>query len=73
MQARPVTLGPVVDGLRVIKTGITSKDRIIVGGIQRARPGKPAQVQAGTIAPDGKVVPAKSAPAAKGQTQGAAK
>ena len=76
VQARPVTLGPVVDGLRVIKTGITSKDRIIVGGIQRAMPGKPAKVQAGTIAPDGKVVPAKSAPAAKGpasQTQGAAK
>ncbi|KQZ65785.1 hemolysin secretion protein D [Sphingopyxis sp. Root1497] len=66
VQARPVTLGPVVDGLRVIKTGVTAKDRIIVGGLQRARPGQPAKVQAGTIAADGKVLTAKVAPAAKG-------
>lgn len=66
VQARPVTLGPVVDGLRVIKTGVTAKDRIIVGGLQRARPGQPAKVQAGTIAADGKVLTAKAAPAAKG-------
>lgn len=66
VQARPVTLGPVVDGLRVIKTGVTAKDRIIVGGLQRARPGQPAKVQAGTIAADGKVLTAKAAPTAKG-------
>lgn len=70
VQARPVTLGPVLGNLRVIKTGVTSKDRIIVGGIQRARPGQPAKVQAGTIAADGKVVTAKAAPAAKGQAAG---
>lgn len=70
VQARPVTLGPVVGNLRVIKTGVTSKDRIIVGGIQRARPGQPAKVQAATIAADGKVVTAKAAPAAKGQAAG---
>lgn len=70
VQARPVTLGPVVGNLRVIKTGVTSKDRIIVGGIQRARPGQPAKVQAGTIAADGKVVTAKAAPAAKDQAAG---
>ncbi|WP_077148625.1 efflux RND transporter periplasmic adaptor subunit [Sphingopyxis sp. KK2] len=67
VQARPVTLGPVVGNLRVIKSGVTAKDRIIVGGIQRARPGQPAKVQAGTIAADGKVVTAKAAPATKGQ------
>jgi len=75
VQARPVTLGPVVGNLQVIKTGITAKDRIIVGGIQRAMPGKPAKVQAGTIAPDGKVLTPKAAPApkAKGESQGVAK
>lgn len=67
VQARPVTLGPVVGNLRVIKSGVTAKDRIIVGGIQRARPGQPAKVQPGTIAADGKVVTAKAAPATKGQ------
>jgi RND family efflux transporter MFP subunit len=39
--ARPkyVTLGPVVDGLRVITQGLTSDDNVIVNGLMRARPG----------------------------------
>ncbi|MGB7411689.1 MAG: efflux RND transporter periplasmic adaptor subunit [Sphingopyxis granuli] len=64
VQARPVTLGPVIDGLRVIRSGLTAQDRVVVGGIQRAMPGKPAKVEAGRIAPDGKVVTAKGQPAA---------
>lgn len=65
VQARPVELGPVVNGLRVIRSGITEKDRVVVGGIQRAMPGQPAKVEAGKIGADGKVVTAKPAPAAK--------
>lgn len=71
VQARPVELGPVIDGLRVIRSGITAQDRIVVNGIQRAQPGQPAKVQPGRIGPDGKVAPASSggggqaAPAAK--------
>ena len=34
-----VTLGPVVDGKRVVKTGIAGDDRIIVNGLMRVRPG----------------------------------
>ena len=34
-----VTLGPLVDGLRVIKTGIDANDLIIVNGLMRVRPG----------------------------------
>ena len=39
--ARPkyVTLGPVVDGLRVITAGLEPDDRVIVNGLMRARPG----------------------------------
>jgi RND family efflux transporter MFP subunit len=39
--ARPkyVTLGPVVDGLRVITQGLTPDDNVIVNGLMRARPG----------------------------------
>jgi RND family efflux transporter MFP subunit len=39
--ARPkyVTLGPVVDGLRVITQGLTLEDSVIVNGLMRARPG----------------------------------
>jgi RND family efflux transporter MFP subunit len=36
---RYVTLGDVVDGLRVIKSGLAPDDRVIVKGLMRARPG----------------------------------
>ncbi len=73
VQARPVTLGPVIDGLRVIRSGLTAQDRVVVGGIQRAMPGKPAKVEAGRIAPDGKVVTAKAQPAAPARNAAAKK
>jgi membrane fusion protein, multidrug efflux system len=39
--ARPkqVTLGPLVDGLRVITDGLTRDDDVIINGLMRARPG----------------------------------
>jgi len=39
--ARPkyVTLGPVMDGLRVITAGLERDDRVIVNGLMQARPG----------------------------------
>ncbi len=36
---KPVTLGPLVDGMRVIRTGLGPEDRVIVNGLMRARPG----------------------------------
>lgn len=39
--ARPVVLGPVLDGLRIVREGLTAEDRIIVNGVQRAKPGLP--------------------------------
>jgi multidrug efflux system membrane fusion protein len=38
-QYREVTLGPVVDGLRVVRSGLEAGDRVVVNGLQRARPG----------------------------------
>ncbi|HEY0256811.1 MAG TPA: efflux RND transporter periplasmic adaptor subunit [Candidatus Methylacidiphilales bacterium] len=35
---RTVTLGPVVNGLRVIRTGLQRGERIVVDGLQRVRP-----------------------------------
>ena len=49
-QPRYVTLGPVVDGRRVIKDGLNDKDRVIVNGLMRVRPGS-------------KVTPKEEAPA----------
>jgi RND family efflux transporter MFP subunit len=39
VEARPVVLGPLDDGLRVIKEGLKPDDRVIVDGLQRARIG----------------------------------
>jgi multidrug efflux system membrane fusion protein len=43
--SRPVTLGPVVDGLRVVRSGITAGESVVVNGLQRVRPGVRVQVQ----------------------------
>lgn len=70
VQVRPVELGSAVGDLRVVRSGLTVQDRVIVNGIQRAMPGKPAKVQAGRIAPDGKVLTSKAAPAAAPASKG---
>ena len=36
---REVTLGPAVDGLRVVSSGLAPGERIVVNGLQRVRPG----------------------------------
>lgn len=38
---RQVTLGPVIDGLRVVRTGLKAGEKIVVNGLQRVRPGEP--------------------------------
>lgn len=57
--AKPVQLGPVVDGLRVIRGGLTTGDRVVIVGTQMALPGTKVQTLAGKIAP---VAPAAAAP-----------
>ncbi|MGL4261985.1 MAG: efflux RND transporter periplasmic adaptor subunit, partial [Afipia sp.] len=39
VEMRPVVLGPLDDGLRVIREGLKADDRVIVDGLQRARVG----------------------------------
>src|SRR6266567_7593122 len=46
VEARTVELGPLDDGLRVIRTGLKPEDRVIVDGLQRARPGTKVTPQA---------------------------
>ncbi|MFV3130023.1 efflux RND transporter periplasmic adaptor subunit [Niveispirillum sp. KHB5.9] len=36
---RGVTTGPLVDGLRVIREGLTAGDKVVVAGLQRVKPG----------------------------------
>ncbi len=47
--AKPVQLGPIANGLRVVRTGLTPDDRVIINGLQRARPGQKVTAQNGTI------------------------
>jgi len=39
VQYREVTLGPIVDGLRLVRRGLQAGDSVIVNGLQRVRPG----------------------------------
>ena len=53
VEARAVTLGPLDDGLRVIREGLKPEDRVIVDGIQRARVGAKVSPHAAKAAPAG--------------------
>jgi multidrug efflux system membrane fusion protein len=44
-----VELGPIVDGLRVIRSGLAATDRIVIDGLQRARPGQKVKPEDGKI------------------------
>ena len=42
---QPVTLGPAIDGMRIVRSGLAAGDRIVVNGLQRVRPGMPVSPQ----------------------------
>ena len=44
-QFREVKLGPLVDGLRVIESGLKAGELVVVNGLQRVRPGAPVAAQ----------------------------
>jgi RND family efflux transporter MFP subunit len=56
---KPVKTGAALNGMRVISSGITADDLVIVKGIQRARPGSP-------VSPEEQAEPAKEE---KGSTE----
>ena len=43
---RQVKLGPMIDGKRVIRSGLNAGDSVVVTGLQRVRPGAPVTPQA---------------------------
>ncbi|MDF1751555.1 MAG: efflux RND transporter periplasmic adaptor subunit [Verrucomicrobiales bacterium] len=57
-----VELGPLIDGLRVVRSGIKEGDRIVINGLQRIRPGITVVPSEEVIAP---VIDESSTPAAK--------
>lgn len=62
---RPVTLGPMVEGLRVVRSGLKLDERIVVNGLQRIRPND-------TVAPEVVKMDARVASANTGKPAGQA-
>lgn len=63
---KPVVLGPLVDGLRVIRSGLSRTDKVVIAGGQNVMPGMKAQLKRGVIHPvaaSAGPVPAATAPA----------
>lgn len=48
--ARPVEIGPLVEGLRVIRAGLAAGDNVVVSNFQAAAPGSKVVVKPGRIA-----------------------
>jgi RND family efflux transporter MFP subunit len=46
---KPVEPGPMVDGLRIVRSGLAPTDRVIIAGLQRVRPGDMAAARPGRI------------------------
>lgn len=67
-----LTLGPLVEGLRVVRSGLAATDKVIIDGVQRARPGTKVTPQPGKIVPPapgtGPVVPTVITPPAASAT-----
>ena len=51
VQAKPVTLGPIVEGLRVVREGVTAEDQVVLDGLANpmVRPGAKIVPQKGEI------------------------
>lgn len=45
VEYREVELGPIVDGLRVVRNGLVAGDVVVVNGLQRVRPGAPVKAE----------------------------
>ncbi len=63
---RSVKLGPLDDGLRIVREGLKPGEKIVVNGLQRVRPGAPIAAQVVPM-----VVKAAPAPATPAATTGA--
>ncbi len=46
---KPVVLGPDVDGLRVVRSGLTGNENVIINGVVNARPGSKVSPQQGDM------------------------
>ena len=67
--AKPVETGPLVGGLRVIRSGITKADRVIVQGVQFAMPGAKVNPRVSQIRPTEAAAPKAPPPSSPSASQ----
>ena len=65
---RHITVGPLADGLRVVKSGLRPDDFVIVNGIIKVRPNSPVKAQQGRMEEFSSDDPATPLPSSKYQT-----
>jgi membrane fusion protein, multidrug efflux system len=51
LMPKPVETGPLVDGLRIIRSGLDPRDQVVIEGAQLAMPGMKVQAKRGRVAP----------------------
>jgi RND family efflux transporter MFP subunit len=51
VQQRKVMTGPLIDGLRVVRSGLAASDEVIIDGVERAKVGAVVTARPGTITP----------------------
>ena len=67
IQRRSVTLGPLSHGLRIIRSGLNGDERVVLSGLQRARPGTEAKVTEATITAGPEFLPDEYQPVTEDQ------
>ena len=65
--AKPVQAGALANGLRVIRSGLNATDRVVIQGVQYARPGQKVRAVAGRVTPAAAPPPAAVAVQAASQ------
>jgi RND family efflux transporter MFP subunit len=51
VEQRKIQTGPMIDGLRVVKSGLKADDEVVIDGIQRAKVGVKVTAKQGKITP----------------------
>ena len=56
VSAKPVRIGPRIDGYRVIRDGLTGEETIVINGLMRVRPGVKVTPELVTLPPKAETV-----------------
>ena len=49
VEYRPITIGPTVDGLRTVSSGLAPGEKVVINGLMRVRPGMKVLAKASTM------------------------